>query len=753
MAEPTLERPRLPGSEADEVIAATKLQVPAPRPGLVARTSLIALLCAPRPQRLTLLDAPPGSGKTTLLAQWHAAPEEQRAFAWLSLDREDGDPVRFWSCVIEAVRTVVPGIGGRARGALRVQGVGLTELVLPLLLNELASVARPLVLVLDDYHLLTDARLHESVAYFVEHLPDQVHLAIATRSDPPLPLGRLRARGEMTEIRAGELRFNEQEAESLLTSSLGRDLDRSDVARLLRRTEGWAAGLYLAALSMRGRPDARAFVESFAGDDRHIVDYLLAEVLDAQPEEVRAFLLRTSVLDALSGSLCDAVLDAGGSARMLERIERSNLFLVALDTTRVWYRYHALFGDLLRHELELAEPSLAPVIHGRAYAWYRDQGLIPEAIHHALAAGCLYDASELVAIHWNGYFNRGRLETVAGWLDGLGEDRVRDDARLCVARAWLAMDLGRLQDGDRWISAAEASVSTDEKRFPVWPDVAALRAVHSFKVGNLVEAQLASRRVLDLQADGPFPPTVAHCVLGAALYWAGRPSEAVPVLERAVELARPADNDLATSYALGYLALVHADRGELEQADRLADAAVGPQDDAGRGEHFVTMVAQLARARVAARRRDPEAAERATRRGLELARRGAGAHEVAGTLLALAEVRSASAREEARALAQQARGILARCGEIGPLAARLETVERAVRVRRRGVPEAHAEELTDRERAVLPLLASELSLRQIGHELFVSHNTVKTHTRGIYRKLDVSSRDEAVTRAHELGLL
>jgi LuxR family maltose regulon positive regulatory protein len=727
-------------SSAD-LIAATKLHIPAPRPGLVARPSLLARLSSDGGPRLTLLVAPPGYGKTTLLAQWHASPTERRAFAWLSLDPDDNDPVRFWSSAIAALRTVAPGAGERALGALRIAGVGLTDLVLPLLVNELTELRSPLVLVLDDYHLVHDRRIHESVAFALDHLPAGVQVAIATRSEPPLPLGRLRARAEITELRATDLRLDDDEAAALLASTLGRRLESADASRLAARTEGWAAGLQLAALSLRGREDRHAFVESFAGDDRHIADYLIPEVLDGQPDDVRAFLLRTSVLDRLCGPLCDAVLEAEGGTRMLERIERSSLFLLPLDTRRVWYRYHALFAELLRRELDLFEPGLGPLLHRRASAWHRLHGSIPEGIHHALAGGLRDEARDLIARHWNAEFNQGRLDTVAGWLGALPHERVASDPRLCVASAWLAMDRGRLEETDRWITLAEEAGARSDA------DVAVLRAVHSFKIGSLSRARLAAQQALEPAAPPTFPLTVAHLISGIATYWEGRPSEAMPALERAATLARESGNDLATSYALGYQALIHSDRGSVDEAERLADAAAAVSADPGCTEHFVAMVAHLAHGRAAARRGDRRRAEQATRRALQLARRGAGALELAAALLALAGAERGTDRGEAAALEREARALLARCPDPGPLAAGY----RGAAPRPRSV--AEGDELTERELAVLRMLAGDLSLRQIGAELYVSLNTVKTHTRGIYRKLRAASRADAVARARAAGLI
>ena len=317
----------------------TKLWPPIPRAGLVSRANLQSLLQAGLQGKLCLLSAPPGFGKTTLLAQWCAVEGAGRV-AWVSLDEGDNDPTRFWGYVVAALRTVEPSVGTAALAALQRTGADLYRAVLPSLHNELSAIGSPLVLVLDDYHLVTNATCHQTLGVFLDHLPAGVHVVLSTRADPPLSLARMRARGELAEIRVADLQFTNEEASELLNGSMGLQLTTDDVQRLALRTEGWVAALYLAGLSLRGGKDASAFIASFQGNHRHIADYLGAEVLQRQPEQVRTFLLRTSVLGHLSGPLCDAVLEAEGSAGLLRELECSNLFVVPLDDHRQWYRYH-----------------------------------------------------------------------------------------------------------------------------------------------------------------------------------------------------------------------------------------------------------------------------------------------------------------------------------------------------------------------------------------------------------------------------
>jgi LuxR family maltose regulon positive regulatory protein len=744
---------------AGGVVAETKLHIPAARPGLVSRAALVETLSSGGIRKLTLLDAPPGFGKTTLLAEWHDSNRERRPFAWLSLDAADNDPVRFWSCVVKALQTVERSLGAPAADLLRVRKVRLDEMVVPVLLNELAALPYRLVLVLDDYHLITDSRVQESVVFLLDHLPETLEVAVATRSDPPLQLGRLRASGELLEIRARDLRFTDQEAAELLNRAQELKLDAADIERLQSRTEGWAAGLYLAALSLRGRTDRPAFIQMFAGDDRQIADYLLSEVLDGQSRALRTFLTRTSVLDRLCGPLCDAVSGGLSSASVLADIERDNLFLVPLDTRREWYRYHHLFRDLLRQELRRVEPELVPELHRRAAAWFRGQGAVPDTIHHVGEAGDTEAARELTAEHWNSFFNLGQLETVSGWLDALPVEEVKGDPRLCVARAWLAVDGARVADVERWIAAAEAAIlTTGAGASPAAADTAVLRAVHRFKVGDVGEAGRAAQSALGLASEeAAFARTVARSIFGIAEYWSGHTQTAAAALEDALALARRTDNHLAAAYMLGYLAVLRLEEGEVEEAGRLAQNATTLSDAPGFAEHFVLMMGHLAAGLVAERRGRLGQANGSLERAAELAGRGAGTLEVASADLALGRIKhSLGESERARELLREARRRTDACADPGRLPARVAMAERTLRLggpgARRG-DGAYVDELTARELAVLRLLPSDLTLREIGSELFVSHNTVKTHSRSVYRKLAASNREEAVNRARELNVL
>ncbi|MBO0686509.1 MAG: hypothetical protein J2P45_25455 [Candidatus Dormibacteraeota bacterium] len=454
-----------PDAAAGFVLMAPKLRIPGRRRELVSRARVLGHLMAD-PPKLTLVEAGAGWGKTTALTEWGTAAARVRPFAWVSLDCDDNDPARFWSYLVQALRGVDQGVGVASLAALA--GPEGAADALPLLVNELSSLRRQLVLVLDDYHSITRDDIHQGLAFLLDHVADSLRLVVATRASPPLPVARSRARGELLEIRSDELAFSEGEAAALLNDVLEIGIQPDDVARLHRRTEGWPAGLYLAALSMKGNRDPHEFTEAFAGDDRHIVDYLSAEVLDRQPPELRTFMLRTSVLDELCGPLCDAVTEGRGSADLLEELERANLFLISLDTRRKWFRYHHLFAELLRHQLDRHEPDQVPGLHRRAAAWYSEEGSIPPAVRHATLAGDLDRASELVTAHVGGG-QAVTLKTVASWLDDVPPGL---EARL--ARPRRGARAGRRQrDGSR------SEVLTDRELavLRLLPDELSLREV------------------------------------------------------------------------------------------------------------------------------------------------------------------------------------------------------------------------------------------------------------------------------------
>ena len=532
-------------------LVATKFYVPRPRRGLVVRTRLLDRLAGGA--RLTLVSAPAGFGKTTLLASWFADADADadRQVAWLSLDASDDDPVAFWTGVVTALQGAVPGIGDAPLELLRA-APPVTDSALTALVNELAEVPGEVWLVLDDHHLVEHPAVATGLTFLVDHLPPQVHLVLSTRADPDLPLARWRVGGELVEVRAADLRFSTDEAAAYLEAT-GIRLGAEQAGALTDRTEGWIAALQLAAISLQGRADVAGFIEGFAGDDRYVFDYLVEEVLAHQPPPVRDFLLSTAVLDRLTGPLCDAVVGCDDAGALLPALERANLFLVALDDRREWFRYHQLFADVLRARLGSERPELVPVLHERASRWFEEHDLLEQAVQHALAAHDHERAATLVEKAVPEIRRQRREAVVAGWLAALPDDTVRSSPVLSVFSAALLMVAGdleavgpRLDDADGALAAAAAS------GIHPWPETDELRTLPS--TIEIYRASLA-------QAGGDVEGTARHA-------------------RRALDLAGPRDH-LARGSAAGFLGLTAWARGDVLQALETFGQAVASLHAAG----------------------------------------------------------------------------------------------------------------------------------------------------------------------------
>ena len=501
----------------------------------MARPRLSERLSRGAESALTLVSAPAGFGKTTLLAEWlAAAPADGRSVAWLSLDQRDNDPALFWTYLVAALNTAAPGTGAGALSLLQPPEPP-SEAGLVTLLNDLDAISNDVVLVLDDYHVIDARDVQDGMAFLLEHLPPQVHLVIAGRTDPALPLARLRGRGELAEIRAADLRFTPGEAAAYLNGVMGLVLTAADVAALEGRTEGWIAALQLAALSMQGREDVTAFIDGFAGDDRYIVDFLAEEVLQRQPEHVQHFLLQTSILDRLSGPLCDAVTGQDGGKAKLAALERGNLFLVPLDDRRRWYRYHQLFADVLHARLLDEQPDDVPDLHRRASAWYEQNDEPSEAIRHALAAQDFERAADLTELAIPA-MRRSRQETaVLGWLELLPDEVVRVRPVLSVGFAGALLAGGeyegveaRLRDAERWLDAPAAEmVVVDDEEFRRLPaEIELYRAAQALVRDDGPGTVRHARRALELSpADEHLGRASAAALMGLA-FWASGDLEA-----------------------------------------------------------------------------------------------------------------------------------------------------------------------------------------------------------------------------------
>jgi LuxR family maltose regulon positive regulatory protein len=520
-------------------VLTTKLYLPPPRPNVVLRPRLSERLKDSLGRKLTLIAAPAGFGKTTLVSTWIADGDRQAA--WLSLDEGDSDPTRFLTYIIAALRTIVPTIGAGLLEMLQSPQLPPTESILTTLLNDIATVPDHFLLVLDDYHVVDAQPVDDALAFLLEHLPSQMHLVITTRADPQLPLARFRARGQLTELRAADLRFTPAEAAAFLNQAMGLNLSASDVAILEERTEGWIAGLQLAALSMQGHHDVSAFIRAFAGDNRYIVDYLLEEVLQRQPEHIRSFLLQTAILDRLTGSLCDAVSGQTGGSALLEALHRGNFFVVPLDDRRQWYRYHHLFAEVLQAHVRAEQPDLESTLHRRASTWYEQHGSAADAIRHALAAEDFARAADLIERALPAMRNSRQEAAVLSWLRSLPDELVHRRPVLSVAYAWSLLAEGqldgveeRLRSAERWLDTtadrrelaslpAGGMVVLDDVQFHHLPGtIAVYRAGQAQALGNVPNTVTYARRALDLlPEDDHLQRGAAMALLGLAAWTSG----------------------------------------------------------------------------------------------------------------------------------------------------------------------------------------------------------------------------------------
>jgi LuxR family maltose regulon positive regulatory protein len=541
----------------------TKLHVPPLRSELVPLSRLTRRLREGLDGKLTLVSAPAGYGKTTLVTHWlhHAG----RPFAWLTLDASDNDPARFLAYLMAALQGIDPTIGRAIEPMLATPQPPPPESILTALINDVAAAEEPFVLVVDDYHLISTLAIHEALSFLLDHQPARMHLVIATREDPPLPLSRWRARGQMAEVRQADLRFSLEETSDFLRRVMGLELSSGDIAALHRRTEGWIAGLQLTALSMQGRDDVHRLVQSFTGSHRYILDYLIEEVFQRQPADTQGFLLSTSVLDRLSVPLCDALTDREDSAKTLRALEQANLFLFPLDESRQWYRYHHLFADLLRHRLAVVKgKESVTLLHSKASQWYEENGHPADAIDHALKAEDWQRAAALLSEASGSFLARGETTTLLRWFQALPDDVIRAHAQSCYEYSWPLMLTGHLDAADSYLERAREAADDD----PVL-----LRQVVTAQVqiartrGDDSRTIELSRQVLPLLTEQDLiERSVVMVNLGAAQCNRGDLAEAEQTMREALEAAEKTDNIFVKWVSLHFLGRAEAARGKLHRA-------------------------------------------------------------------------------------------------------------------------------------------------------------------------------------------
>ena len=518
-----------------EELLSTKLFIPSIRSELVSRPRLTEKLNEGVGRKLTLVSAPAGFGKTTLISEWVA--ECEYSVAWLSLDQGDSDLIRFLTYLIAALQKIVPNLASGTLNVLQSPQPPPTETTLTSLINAVAALPKKIILVLDDYHLIEIQPIHDALDFILENLPPQMLLVVATREDPPIPLSRLRARGQMTELRAVDLRFTSSEATEFLNQVMGLDISTENIAALETRTEGWIAGLQLAALSMQGRENITNFIKSFTGSHRLVLDYLIEEALDQQSKGVQDFLLSTSILDRLSSSLCNALTGQDNSQTTLEYLEQANIFIVPLDNVRQWYRYHHLFADVLQARLVEQQPDQVASLHQRASEWYEQNDLLPDAIRHSMAARDFERAASLAELAWPEWSESFYSITWLGWVKDLPDELICARPVLSLCFSWALLNAGmleaaesRLKDVERWLEPETPSlkmVVVDEEQWQSLPaSLATARAYHAQAIGNVSRTVKYTKRVLDLLPEGDQQWRAEATVILGLAYWADGELEA-----------------------------------------------------------------------------------------------------------------------------------------------------------------------------------------------------------------------------------
>jgi LuxR family maltose regulon positive regulatory protein len=573
-----------------ENLLATKLRVPGTTADVVPRPRLVDRVKDGLRGRLTLLSAPAGFGKTTVLVE--ALRSMDTLAAWLSLDEQDDDLTTFWSYFVGALQTIRRGTGEAALAVLQTNDARSVMGILGGLINELTELKTDMAVVVDDYQVIQDLEIHQSLQFLLEHCPDNLHLAISSRSDPPIPLARLRAQGKMQEIRTDDLRFTSDEAAQFLNDVMALDISADDLDVLNTRAEGWISSLRLAAFSLAKTANRTQFIEAFGGSNRYVLDYLIEEVLSRQDEATRSFLLQTCILDRLSAPLCNAVTAREDGQQVLERLEANNLFVIPLDEQRDWYRYHRLFAELLNHQIRKTKPQEIPVLHSRASSWCQDHGLPSAAIDHAVAASDHTRAIQLIEPIAQDLIHDSRSPTLLSWLTRLPEGLIGDSPRLCVYRAWAQAITGRVAEAETFLDSFESHLKTLESgsqgigdeyaRFV--DDVEVMRAYIALKRGEYRDALAWCQRAIATEPDADLQVRVVIAsVQGLANLMTGDIDKAIRQLEKTCELGTPAKMHFSVLMAKGHLGDAQAHMGRLHRAITIYEQTIRLGVERGRG--------------------------------------------------------------------------------------------------------------------------------------------------------------------------
>jgi LuxR family maltose regulon positive regulatory protein len=740
------------GGSALELVT-SKLRRPSVRPGTVTRPALIERLEQEDSRRIVSVVAPAGYGKTTLLAQW--AERHDQAFAWVSVDEKDNDPKVLLTYVAEALNAVYP-VRQPVFDALASPASSVLGSVVPRLGAAFASIASPVVLVLDDVHLLHDLECQAALSMLADHVPAGSRFVLAGRSDPPVRLARLRAEGKLLEIGPGDLALTREEAASLLRAA-GTVLAASEVADLHSRTEGWPVGLYLAALCLREGGSLPAAAAVFDGADRFVSGYLESELLARISLRHRAFLTQTAVLERMCGPLCEAVLELPGSAATLAELARSNLLLVPLDRHGVWYRYHHLFRDMLQAELHNQEPGLAPVLQHRAANWCLQNDLPEAALEYFMAAGNVDEAAQLVETLWDPAYRQGQITTRQRWIDWLDDRAVIDKhPMLAVWASYFAGETGRPREAERWADVVDRWQYGDPAR-PADPIIEGWAATLRAALGRGGVEQMradADEAARQFAAQNNLAPLNVPFLQGLARVYCGDLAAGGGFLEQVIGMA-DAESPDGVAWPLCIRSLLAMTRNEWTLAEADASRARSALRGTSREDSYATPLVCAVQARVAVHRGDIAAArqELVSAQRLRHLLTYAFPYMAVQARIELARVHLAVADlEGARTLMREIDEILRQRPGLGTLVGQAKTLRDQLSSQGDSGAQGPSA-LTAAELRLLPYLQTHLTYAEIGQHLYVSTNTVKTQIKTVYRKLDVSTRHEAIERARQAGLL
>ena len=705
--------------------------------------------------RLILISAPAGFGKSTLVSDWlHGL---NLPAAWISLDEDDNELVRFLTYFITALQQYDPAFGEDVLSILRSPQFPPVEIILTELLNQITSLARKIMIVLDDYHLITEKSIHKAIYFFLENLPPETLLVIISRADPPIPLARYRARNQMTELRVADLRFTFDEITPFLNISMQLNLSADQIQSLDTRTEGWIAGLQMAALSLKGKDDIDRFIADFSGSHRFILDYLTDEVLRGQSKEIQDFILQTSILDRLCGPLCDAVTGLSSSQEILEKLDENNVFLSPLDDDRVWYRYHHLFADVMTNRLNRRSSSLIPELHFKAAKWFLKNHLYADAIDQAIASGDLQFAAKILDGQALNLLKIGKATELLGWAKKIPDEIIDQQHRLRLFVIWAWMLTGKTENVEQYIALIEQGAKKRGDYDELRGDIAAVQAYEASRKGELEKALQYAHAALKWLGESNFTVrSVMYFVLGGIYYSRKELEKSADAMQKAGDLGERSGNvDAAVSAlsALGSIRVVQRDFEGAENAyQRAFDLSIG------KGGKILPIASSIYSGfgRYYLAKNDLEKARESATKGLEMAEKWMNADSQVGSLLTLVQVNSIEGNQaDAIKYLGQAKKISSTYQLMPGMAEQIQACETQIgnsstnKIDQSTLPEP----LTERELEVLQLLAAGMSNRAIAAELVIALGTTKTHISRIMGKLNAENRTRAVILARELGLI